>query len=350
MDLKNLRIGYVPYEPDLSQPGDRRRFPYFAKRYGIEFDIADTGDDYDIILLTAPSNLSKWLEYKQSHPNTIFLFEMVDSLLFLPDLFTRFFKGMGRYILKKEDRLHLNYTALLRKWIAISDVIICSNTVLRNEVAKLNAKTIVSPDYLETEYSAYKTNFEISGKMKIVWEGLPSVLPHFLAYTEVFKGISSFCELHVISKPAYPVIPKVFYSSTEKFLKKLPIETVYHDWELNTHTDFLIRGDCAVIPLNPKNSFGWNKPANKLISFWFLGIPTIVSGTPAYREIMDKAGARMYCNTARDWISKINWYYQLTPEERKAMAEENYSFVKQQFSDSQLDKIWESIFELALRK
>ena len=72
MDFKKLKIGYVPYLPDLSQPGDRRRFPYFAKRNNVPFEIADKNKEYDIILLTAPANLSKWLLYKRKYPKTKF--------------------------------------------------------------------------------------------------------------------------------------------------------------------------------------------------------------------------------------------------------------------------------------
>jgi len=50
MDFKKLKIGYVPYLRDLSQPGDRRRFPYFAARNHILFEIADIRKNYDIIL------------------------------------------------------------------------------------------------------------------------------------------------------------------------------------------------------------------------------------------------------------------------------------------------------------
>ena len=35
MNFEEFKIGYVPYQSDLSAPGDRRRFPYFAKRNNI---------------------------------------------------------------------------------------------------------------------------------------------------------------------------------------------------------------------------------------------------------------------------------------------------------------------------
>src|SRR6185437_16773713 len=117
MDFKKLKIGYVPYLPDLSQPGDRRRCPYFAKRNNIPFEIADKNKEYDIILLTASANLSKWLYYKKSHKQTRFIFEMTDSLILSSGIFNTLFKGVGRFILRKESLPYLNYTEVLKKWL-----------------------------------------------------------------------------------------------------------------------------------------------------------------------------------------------------------------------------------------
>ncbi|MEP6582769.1 MAG: hypothetical protein ABJA90_00825, partial [Ginsengibacter sp.] len=128
---KELNIGYVPYLPDLSQPGDRRRFPYFARRNNVRFEIADENKLYDVILLTASSNLSLWLNYKKKHPGTRFIFEMTDSLIFYSDVFSTLFKGVGRFLLQKEKGLYINYKMLLIKWLSIADVVICSSSELK---------------------------------------------------------------------------------------------------------------------------------------------------------------------------------------------------------------------------
>lgn len=346
MDIREVKIGYVPYLQDLSQPGDRRRFPYFAKRYNILFEIADINKDYDVIILTAPSNLSLWLDYKKKHSETKFLFEMVDSLIYASGLFNRVFKGVGRYLIRKEKYIHLNYTKLIFHWMKVANVVICSNEVLRQSALKLNKNAVLSPDYLEDEYSFTKQDFNIEGKMKLVWEGQSFVLPHFLHYRKVFREVSAFCELHIISTSKYPVLPKVLFSSTESLLRKLPIKTYYHHWNIDSHCDHLINGDCAVIPLNRRDPFGWNKPANKLISFWFLGLPTITSATPAYQSVMAKAGSDLYCYSVEEWISKLKWIYELSPEERRSISEKNLHFVKENYSDLRLDEIWKNIFQL----
>lgn len=344
MNLRELKIGYVPYLPDLSQPGDRRRFPYFARRNNIEFEIADPGKTYDIILLTAPSNLTQWRKYKRDHPSTKFFFEMVDSLVFPSDLFNTLFKGLGRYIIKKEDQLIFHYKRILDWWIATADVVICSNETLRQYVLKKNPNAVFSPDYLESEYSVRKQNFEISGKMKLVWEGQASVLNHFLSFRKVLQEVSDFCELHVITTEEYPVIPKLYFRNVNEFLKRLPISTVFHKWDIHTHNKILTEADCGVIPIERKNQFGWNKPANKLVSYWFSGLPAVVSDTPAYVRLMKQAGNSNYCATNEEWVATLKNLFAMESSQREAASNRTFNFVKSSFNDNALDLIWSELF------
>ena len=345
MDFKKLRIGYVPYLPDLSQPADRRRFPYFAKRNNVPFEVADKNREYDIILLTAPANLSLWLIYKKKHPETKFIFEMVDSLIFDSDTFNILFKGIGRYLLKKESSFYPDYKKLLIKWLKIADVIICSSTELRKIISRWNSNVIVSLDYLQNETKFLKQDYTIKGKMKLVWEGQSVVLPHLLIYKEVFKRINSFCELHIITDKKYPVYGRIYKRDVETIINQLPITTIFHKWQLYNNYNELSQCDCGIIPLDKKNAFGWHKPANKLISFWFTGLPTIVSNTPAYIELMNKAGEKLYCSNNDEWVAKIHQVKDMKAEERSAIAKKNLDFVRNNYSDKALNLIWNQIFE-----
>ncbi|MEO8414881.1 MAG: hypothetical protein ABI472_14535 [Ginsengibacter sp.] len=345
MDFKKLKIGYVPYLPDLSQPGDRRRFPYFAKRNHVSFEVADKNKLYDIILLTAPANLSGWLIYKKEHPETRFIFEMVDSLIFSTGLFDILFKGIGRFLLKKETAPYLNYKRLLIKWLKIADVVICSSTELKKNIGKWNKNVVVSLDYLQDEARFLKSDYHIENKMKLVWEGQGVVLPHLLFFTEVFKKVNSFCELHIITDEKYPLYGNLIYKDVATIVNQLPITTVFHKWELYDNYKELSKYDCGIIPLNKKNMFGWYKPANKLISFWLTGLPTIVSGTPAYRELMNKTGEDFYCFDTEEWVAKIQQVKEMKAPEREALAKKNLRYVQKNYSDEALDLIWYNVFE-----
>lgn len=345
MVFKELKIGYVPYLPDLSQPGDRRRFPYFAKRNNVPFEIADKNKFYDIILLTASSNLSQWLIYKKKNPGTKFIFEMTDSLIFSSDIFSTLFKGIGRFILRKEEMLYINYKRLLIKWLSIADIVICSSTEIKKTIEQWNKDVIISLDYLQNEAKFLKNNYSIDGKMKLVWEGQSVVFPHLLHFKDVFKEVNSFCELHVITDEKFPSYGGLIKKDVATIINQLPITTIFHKWELYSNYKELSKFDCGIIPLNRNNIFGWHKPSNKLISFWFTGLPTLVSDTPAYTELMDMAGNKMYCSNTKEWVSKIKEVAAMKAAERESMAKNNFQYVQNHYSDEALDLVWIQIFE-----
>jgi hypothetical protein len=347
MNFKELKIGYVPYLPDLSQPGDRRRFPYFAKRNNVPFEIADKNKSYDIILLTASANLSQWLIYKKKHPQTKFIFELVDSLIFPSNIFNSLFKGIGWFILRRETLLYFNYKRLIIKWLKTADVVLCSSTELKKIIDQWNKNVIVTLDYMENEYKFTKTDFSINSKIKLVWEGQGVVLQHFLHFKKIFKKLNSFCELHVITSEKFPRYGKLIHVNVHKILRQLPIHTIYHKWNLQNNYKVFSKCDCGIIPLIEKNLFVWHKPANKLISFWFTGLPTVTSATPAYKEIMDNAGEKLYCFNDEEWIDRINQIKNMKTEEREALAKKNAAYVQNYFSDKALDLIWIQIFEKA---
>lgn len=345
MAFEELKIGYVPYLPDLSQPGDRRRFPYFAKRNNVAFNVAEKNKHYDIILLTASANLSQWLIYKKKHPETRFIFEMTDSLIFSPDNFNSLFKGIGRFILGKEERLYINYKKLLLKWLRIADVVICSSTELKKIIEQWNKNVVISLDYFQSEIKFSKSNYEINEKMKLVWEGQSVVFSQLLHFKDVFEKVNSFCELHIITDEKFPSYGGLIKQNVDIIIKKLPIKTIFHKWEIYNNYKILSQFDCGIIPLDKKNAFGWHKPANKLISFWFTGLPTIVSDTPAYTELMTMAGNKMYCSNTKEWISKIKELASMKAAERECIAKNNLQFVKNRYSDEALDLIWDCVFD-----
>jgi glycosyltransferase involved in cell wall biosynthesis len=345
MSIKDLKIGYVPYLPDLSQPGDRRRFPFFAKRYDIKFEIAQFERNYDIILVTATSNLSKWLLYKKNHPKTKFIFEMVDSLIFPSDKFDTLFKGTGKFLLRKEVSLYVNYKNLIIQWIKNADLVICSSNELKKNVEKWNTNVLLSRDYLQNEYRLAKTEYSINGKMKLLWEGQGVILSQFLFFKEMLQEINSFCELHIITTEKYPLFGNLIHRDVEKMLKKLPIETTFHKWDIERNREIFSYCDCGIIPISPKNKLAWYKPANKLISFWFSGIPTVVSNTPAYSELMNNADSYFYCSNIDEWVSKLNMIKNLTEEERKRIAMKNLAYASKNFSNEIIDMTWKNIFK-----
>lgn len=343
--FETLKIGYVPYKADLSHPDDRRRFPYFAKSNNVLFEIADKKKTYDVVLLPAPCNLSKWMKYKKHNPKTLFIFEMVDSLIHQNDWFNLLFKGIGRYLLKKEDRPCFSHKGLIIKWIKAADIVICSNPVVKEEILQWNKSVVLDLDYLEHEYPLAKSDYSINGKMKLFWEGQSVVLPQLLRYKGVFKKVSSFCELHIVTSESYPLFGQFVNRKSESLLAELSIKTHFHQWNLKSNAALFKGFDCGIIPLNKKDVYGWHKPANKLISFWLSGLPTIVSDTPAYVDVISKSENDFICSTEEEWVLKIQEIYKMTAEKRKGISKSNFSLAKKYYSNEVHHQFWIQLFD-----
>jgi len=349
MIYRNLKIGYVPYLNDMSQPGNRRRFPYFAKRKNIKFEIANPKADYDIVLLVGQANISEWILYKRKHPQTKFIFEMTDSVIFTSDIFRTVFKGIGRFILRRETVLYFNYKKPVEKWLEMADVVICSSREVKESIKHFNKNIIISLDYLESEYRFLKKDYTTGQSLKLVWEGLGVTLHHLLTFKELFKELSSFCELHVITSQKFPGWGNLTNKRVHAILKQLPIKTVFHEWDINTKDQILSACDLGIIPLNKKNLFAWHKPANKLISFWFTGLPAIVSNTPAYMDIMQATNHTYYCGPTSEWIRKIKEFNELSEAESRSIAEKNHEYVQTHCSDAVLDEVWMEILNKVVK-
>jgi hypothetical protein len=338
--FESIKIGYVPYNADLSHTDDRRRFPYFAQRKNVAYEVANTAHSYDVIILPAPCNLTKWLLYKKKHPQTKFIFEMVDSLTYQKDLVNLLFKGTGRFLLGKEDRPSLNHRNLLIKWIRLADVVICSNPKIKSEILQWNKNVVLSLDYLEHEFTFLKNDFSIKGKMKLLWEGQSVVLPALVAYKDLFRKVNDFCELHVITSDEYPRLGPLLKRSSKSLLQELPIDTVFHSWDLQHNAAIFAQSDCGIIPLRRNDLYGWHKPANKLISYWFSGIPTLASNTPAYCDVAAKTENNFICDSIEKWIERITHIRSMTPGEREQEAKSKFEFAKKLFSNEVHDHFW----------
>jgi glycosyltransferase involved in cell wall biosynthesis len=349
MNLSDARVGYVPYSPDFTVPGDRRRFVGFARKLGLNFEIADINKDYDVVLVTIHSDLSAWIAYKKKRSHVKLIFEMVDSMIFSNDLFRDVFKGVGRYFIGKESDIYLSYKTPIFILLKMADAVICSSNEIKNIVSRYNKNVFVSLDYFQDEILSRKQDFRIQGKIKLAWEGQGIVLENLLSYKGVFEKINADCELHIITDAYYNKFGNFLKTPITKIIDQLPITSVFHEWEKYKNYEILSQCDIGIIPLNPKNKMAWHKPANKLISFWYAGIPTIVSNTPAYVELMSNADCDLFCSNTSEWVLKIISLKNMSEIERQAISKTKLQYVLNNYSTDDLDKSWLNMFEFILK-
>ncbi|HSN59673.1 MAG TPA: hypothetical protein VLR49_01970 [Ferruginibacter sp.] len=344
MNFTGYKVGFWPYGLGLDKAGDRRRFVFYAREKGLKFEIARKDKHYDIIYLSMGCNISDWLKYKGKFPETKIIFEVIDSyFLQQPSLVTRL-KGLVRFVTKKESKLYFNYQSAILDLIKIADAVVCSSATQKNFILQYNKNVHISLDYFLDDITYTKKTLPGSGKLKLVWEGQAYTVHNLLNIKDVFKQLADKVELHVITDPVVVFPFKIFNKKTSSILSQIECDQYFYEWRKETFSKIITEADLAIIPIGQEDELHWNKPENKLLLFWQIGIPVLTSPTPAYTNVMKTAGLSCLCNGTEDWVEKINNYIKMNDDQRKEWVEKADIYLKNNHTKNMILKNWDEIF------
>jgi glycosyltransferase involved in cell wall biosynthesis len=344
INWNGIRVAYRPYDKDCTVPGDRRRFAFYAKERNIHFEIADTSKKYDVVYLTYGCDLGRWINYKKTNPGTKIIFELIDSYLMEDAGIFTFFRGIIRYITKRESRLFLNYKRALRKMVSVSDAVVCSTPIQKEDLSRYNNNIHISLDYFSDDITKHKISYTNNGKLKLVWEGQAYTVKNLLVINDVLDKLKAEVELHIITDPVIKFPLKIFNKKTDRLLKELKCDYYLYNWTRKTFSEILSGADLAIIPISKTNMMR-NKPENKLLLFWEMGIPVLTSDTPAYKRVMDKVGIDYFCSGEDEWLNKIRRFIDNSPDERKSIATKANIYLQNFHNKEIILKKWDAIFE-----
>jgi len=345
MNLNDQKIAYAPYSNKLNLPGDRRRFVFYANERKIKYEKANINELYDIVYVTYGSNLSAWITYKKKNPTVKIIFELIDSYLIQNDSLLTRFKGFIKFITGKENRFFFNYKSAITEMISLSDAVVCSSDIQKADILKFNKNVHVSLDYFSNDISHYKKDYKTNSKIKLVWEGQAYTAANLALLNEVLGNIKDDVEIYVITDPSASYYLNLYKVKTKKILKNLKFNYHFVPWQQENISKIIANCDLAVIPIIPGDTFSWNKPENKLLFFWEIGIPALTSNTPSYKRVMDIAGINLYCSSADEWIDKINYFSNSKDSFKKEIANISSKYIKKYHSKEVVLQKWDFIFE-----
>jgi hypothetical protein len=344
MNWDDLRIAYAPYHKDFVVPGDRRRFVFYANERNIKFEVADPLEKYDIVYLTYGCDASAWIKYKKNNPNVKFVFELIDSYLLENNNVLTLFRGAARYLLGKESAMWLDYKVALRKMVSIADAVVCSTHAQKADMLRFNRNIHLSLDYFSNDITYRKTSLESSKIFRLVWEGQAYTVNNLLLLNDVFEILGDEFELYIITDPVIKSPFRVFDKTTISVLNKLKCKFHLMDWDKGSFSENIANADLAIIPISSDNPMMWNKPENKILLLWEIGIPTFTSATPAYKRTMDAAGLNLYCSSSDDWVRKIKDYVNSSIEHRRTLVEKANGYLLKFHNRDEILKNWDVIF------
>ena len=166
-----MRIGYAPYDATLSQPADRRRFPCYAERRGISFELADPSRDYDLVVVTPRADLEAWSRYRPGRSKLVF--DLVDSYLAIPRTNLKaILRGPAKFAAREARHPFFSYRRALESMLARADAVTCATLEQRAEIRKLCSNTHPILDFQSRLIRRVKDDYRADVPFHLVWEGL----------------------------------------------------------------------------------------------------------------------------------------------------------------------------------
>lgn len=340
---KDLRIGYVPYSRSLERPGDRRRFVHYARRRNLKFEIADPSELYDVVVLSERADISVWSRYTKGR----LVYDLIDSYLAIPrsDVKGRL-RGLAKYVSGQSRHLQTDHWKAIEAMCSRADAVICTTEEQRRDIEPLCSNVHIILDAHSMVARGAKADYAASQPFRLVWEGVPQTLGSLAVIRPVLARLSRKypLELHLVTDLEYHrYLGRYGKSETLSAARRIFPEVRLHAWNENDCANIICSCDLGVIPLMLDDPFNAGKPENKLLLMWRLGMPTIVSATPAYARAMSSAGLDMACTSAAEWETTLERYMADEVVRRQA-GEAGRRYAESNFGDDRLLAAWDAMF------
>jgi hypothetical protein len=350
LNFATLRIGYAPTSASLESPADRRRFCYYATKRKIRFEIAMPGETYDIVVLTQGADISLWGRYPRGRAKIVF--DLPDAYLAIPPLDPMgLLRGFAKFAVRQNRRLLLNYTSGLEEMCRRADAVICTTSEERKRIKSLCASVHAILDFQGSDIRTHKTDYSSGEVFHLVWEGLPGNIMFLYEIRDVLNELrrKRKIALHIITalrygKYLHGVLGK---GRTEDEARKIFQPAYVYAWNVQTLSAIGSTCDLAVIPIPLQNALCAGKPENKLLFFWRLGMPAVVSATAAHTRAMERCGLPMACRTSQDWRVTLEKYMS-DEDARREAGQKGKAFAEQHHSEEKMLAQWDDVFRSVL--
>jgi len=152
-------------------------------------------------------------------------------------------------------------------------------------------------------------------------------------------------ELHIATNLMYfRFLGKYGLTSAKKEVERIFENSIAHEWTKETITDLVRQSDIAIIPIDSRYSLNKFKPENKILFFWRMGIPVVVSDIPSYIRTMRNADLDFVCKDEVDWYKKIESLI-LDSSMRQATATAGKQYADRISNTKVITKEWDNVFE-----
>mgnify|MGYP006077985853 CR=1 FL=1 len=314
----SVKVGFLPNSNDFTHPQDRRRYVPFLSKLGIDPEIADFSKHYDVLYISLNCDLNQWAGYKRHHSpkKTKIILDLSDNYL-ADSYFNSVIRSLAHFIFRRTIHFVWDYRVSIQNILDITDLVTVGSLEQQSQIACYHDNVIVIRDYFADDVldEPLKKVREPNSSVNILWEGFShGCLPIFHQLREIVSSFDSdFGEinLHVVSDSKIcGLMGKFFCRGTEKALVSLfkgsIVNVHFYEWTILNLNIAASNSDFAIIPI-PAKPLMRSKPENKLLLFWSLGLPVLVSDTPSYTRVMrDSGNVDCALNAPEEWSVMIS--------------------------------------------
>ena len=344
--LRSSTIGYVPISRNFEQPGDKRRFAFYAKERDISFHIADPAKNYDVVVLTQAADLSVWGKYNFAGAKIVY--DFIDSYLAIPRTdITGWIRGPAKYLSGQSRYFYLDHWKAITAMCNRANAVVCSTQEQQADISEFCSNVHIILDAQGEVVGKVKDNYTSHKPFRLAWEGLPQNLKSLRPIADLLaaSSLKDCVELHVITDLSYKRYLGRYWSvNSRDVVSKLKVNCVFHEWHPDTLSDIACDCDLAIIPINLNDPFARGKPENKLLLFWRMGIPAVVSATPSYFRAMQAAGLDDAVSDHQGWLEKLSGFMQ-DESLRQRAASLGRMHATSRYPVSDLLARWDRMFE-----
>jgi len=202
---------------------------------------------------------------------------------------------------------------------------------------------------LHSEIKVRRPTINDGTSLDIIWEGLPATLPSIQQMLPALKSLSDRYELrlHLVTDLRYKLYMNRFRTClTEDVVGSWGIDVSLHQWSVDTLDEVAAGCDIAIVPVDLTDPMAAGKPENRMRIFWRLGLPVVVSPSPANARAAALAGVdrEVLCATSDDWRRVLERLYE-RPDERLRIAEAGQATALSVYSEESLASRWDRLFE-----
>jgi hypothetical protein len=345
MDLQRLRIGYAPYGRQLTQPGDRRRFVNYARRRGLQFEIARPEECYDVVVVSLRGDLSVWGNYPRG--KTKIVLDMVDSYLSVPKWDIKaILRGTAKFVVRETRHLQLSYRKAIQTMCRRADAVICTAENQKQAILPYCPNVHIILDFQDFLIGSTKENYSSGPTFNFVWEGLSDNLRTFSVIQDVLRELAATRKiaLHVLTQLESPLFMGKYWKRQSSQVARKFFDGIFlYQWNEQLFSRIVTACDLALIPIPLDIPLYAGKSANKLILFWRFGVPAVVSATPAYESVLQQCGLPMACRTPEEWSATLRRYMD-DENARRDAAERGKAYAEKYHSDEAITEQWDGLF------